>query len=1598
MKTVYPLILICIILHCLPGVLHAQKPARGIELTTGTLATNQDLRNTGSLREKLKTTVFKNNSYVLLQFDRLPDSATRVAMAAKGIILSSYLSNNAFYATVPDSIKATDLVPFNFAGIYELPRDLKIAKELRKKLNNNTFRVVKDKPIAIGYYNSVSTSEVTASLTSLGARIVPVKISIPNVMFIEADARVLKLVADLPFVTHMNEQVLKDVAINYINRGLHAVGALSAGSGRNLRGKNVTIGVGDDANPSSHIDFSGRLILRTPASANVHGTHTTGTTAGGGIINPRNAGMAPHATIISKSFSDVLVDAPVYVNDHDMVLTNNSYYSGDVGCVGDGAYNFLSTYLDFQLNALPSLLHVFAAGNDGTLSCTPFVAPYGTIKSGFQCAKNVLTVGNFHTQFNTISGFSSCGPVADGRLKPEIVAGGADILSTFPNNNYSFLSGTSMAAPTVTGTLALLYERYRQLEGVNPPAALIKAVACNSATDVGNTGPDYIYGFGILNARKAVEIIEKGNFTSGLMANGGSSNLAVFVPANTSQLKIMLYWADQESSPTAGVALINNLNLSVTTPSSTVHLPLILNPAAVGATAIEGVDNVNNIEQVVINAPASGNYSVNITGASVPEGPQPFYVVYQIIEPSVTVEYPFGNETLVPGEVENIRWDAVGGEGNTFTIEYSSDNGVSWTPVSTTVPSGDRTFQWTVPATIGNNNLIRISRNGTSYTDVGDHTFSILGQPSLSSVSNPCPGYVALSWTPVTGATGYEVMQLIGDTMQTIATTTSTDYLVNGLEINNSYWFAIRANNGSTPGRRSLAASIIPSGGSCTLAAFDNDYSVTALLSPSSGRLFTGSQLAAESVSIQLTNRGSIPSAGGFNVYYQVNGGTPISETVSTVVGAHSSIDYTFTSTANLSAAGIYIVKTWVTYPGDPSLGNDTSTTIIKQLQNAPLSLNPSFTEGFETAANSTYTSKVMGMDGLDRADFSNDNSNGRVRTFVNSGFARTGNRCVTLDQVINTGTAGTDSLVTTYNLSSYTPADNILLHFYYKNHGINFSLPGNAVWIRGSETSEWIRIFTLPVTSGDIGEYRSSPAFNITELLAAAVPAQSFSSSFQVRFGVQGFKPANSPDAPGINVDNGFSFDDVSLIRTENDLSVTAILQPATVGVCALSGTETIRVEVRNSGSTVATNVPVRYRVDGVTVNEIIASVAANSSVVYDFTTTANLSAYKEYALQSWVDYPGDTYAVNDTTTGRFRTSPLISSFPYLEGFEASDGFWYTGGSNSSWSWGIPSKTIINTAAGGSRIWVTGLTGTHNDAEYSFLYSPCFDVSELSNPSLAFNHIYRTEDNCDPGICDTHWAEYSLDDVTWITLGTQGVGQNWYSDSRNIWNPSNPSWHESIINLPLGASRIRMRIVMSSDPALAYDGVGIDNIRVFDSSFIPLPVTLLSFTAVREQSAGVLNWSTSSESNTELFIVEKSANGIDYTNIGTVKAANAGNVISRYKFMDNNLQVGTTYYRLRMTDKDGSFKYSPLRMITFNSEKFYINILPNPVTKGTLYINTSSNCSKIELCDISGRILKSFTVKGIRNTLQVGDIIKGIYLLRVVTDEGKKTEKIIID
>jgi len=249
-------------------------------------------------------------------------------------------------------------------------------------------------------------------------------------------------------------------------------------------------------------------------------------------------------------------------------------------------------------------------------------------------AKNILTVGAVNplpngpasSQDISIASFSSWGPTDDGRVKPDIVANGVNVLSCGSSSpdNYITLSGTSMSAPNVTGSLYLLQEYYAEKNGGNfMRAATLKGLACHTAFDAGTAGPDYVYGWGLLDMKKAAQAITD-NGTKSLLKEStlqqGQQQTYNVIASGDGPLMATISWTDPASTPTAdGVInsrvpkLVNDLDVRVSNGITTFY-PWVLDPANPSAAAKTGDNVLDNIEQVYIpNAVLGKTYTITVS-------------------------------------------------------------------------------------------------------------------------------------------------------------------------------------------------------------------------------------------------------------------------------------------------------------------------------------------------------------------------------------------------------------------------------------------------------------------------------------------------------------------------------------------------------------------------------------------------------------------------------------------------------------------------------------------------------------------------------------------------------------------------------------------------------------------------------------------------------------------------------------------------------------------------------------------------------------------------------------------------------------------------
>lgn len=1365
--------------------------------------------------------------FVLIQFEEMPGEEVKQKLAAEGIQLLEYIPLNTFTATIGRGVNSALLQTAKVRAIVELQPEQKIMPALLMgRIPPSASKTPGKLELWISYPKTFSAEEVTKELTAHSIEILPTPYSRYGIIAVRITKEQLKELAALNVVSYVQAAPGGDVELNNKSRALSRANVLqsSAPGGRNLKGEGIVAGIGDDGSMLQHIDFFGRLIDRAALSGGTHGVHVAGTMVGGGLVQEQYTGYLPKATLVAQAFSGILSNIPAYVQDFGMVITNNSYGNVVDDCTTFGVYDLYSRVMDDVALLFPNLQNVFAGGNSGTYVCSPYPSGFHTALGAYQSAKNVISVGSV-SELSAVSSSSSRGPVSDGRIKPEIVAQGVSVVSTFPSNQYGYSTGTSMAAPAVSGGLGLLYQRYRQLHAnANPVNSLMKALLCNGATDLGNPGPDYLYGFGQMNLLRSLTMLENNNYIQSGVAAAAINTHTISIPAgsNIARLKVMLYWNDASAALMSSQTLVNDLDLEVVTPGNTTELPFILDtiPLNTGNNATRGADHINNIEQVVIDNPAAGSYSFRVKGTTIPmAGAYNYVLVYDTLPVSARLTFPMGDERFSAGDSLYVSWDAYGNPSNTFTLQYSIDGGNTWpVTIASGIPAAQRQYKWFVPAGSTNQGRVRLIQDGSGLQSTSSD-FTVLGTPGVSLSPVQCEGYIGLTWAAVADATDYEVMMYKGDEMVPVATVNSTSYNISGLSKDTIYWVAVRARINGKPGRHSPTIGRQPNNGTCSGAVSNNDLKIDAIMSPKrSGRKFTSTELSATTtITIRIKNLDDSPTTGDIPVRYSVNGGPAINETIiNPGIAAGGTYLHTFATQADLSAVGDHMLAVSVSYAGDAVTANDTLTANFKQLDNPAIDLATDFLDNIEAAPVQTYTSAQTGLTGLDRYDFVTSTIFGRIRTFINSGIAYSGNRAITLD-ADRFNPAGTlDSLTGTFNLQGYNAAtDDIRLDFQFKQHG---QVPhiANKVWIRGNDVSNWIQAYDLSANQDIPGVFKLSPSIELRQLLQSA--SQNYSSSFQVRWAQWGESLAADNESA-----SGYTFDDIHIYKVSNDIQMVMVDTPVAAS-CGLNATVPVSVIVRNSAASAINNIPVRLQIDGGTVTtETISSIPGNTTVTYTFTITANLASAGNHVLRTWVDLPSDSYRLNDTATVNIINSPVISSFPYLQDFETGQGSWYADGIRSTWQYGVPASTRISKAASGTKAWKTSLQGNYNDGEFSYLYSPCFDISGMTNPTLSLSIALDVED-CGGSLCDGAYVEYSADGQDWYRLGTAGSGINWYNRNyggSELWSIQNYTrWHVATVALPAGLSRLRLRFVMQSDPYVSREGVAVDDIHIYDKQY----------------------------------------------------------------------------------------------------------------------------------------------------------------------------------
>ncbi len=567
---------------------------------------------------------------------------------------------------------------------------------------------------------------------------------------------------------------------------------------------------------STHQEYSGRISNGDGISGtHYHSTHVAGTMVASGV-DPNAKGMATAATLKyfdwNSDTSEMTTEASA-----GMLLSNHSYgytrgwywdtgssswqWNGGSTYAEDpyfGFYDSNSEDFDRVMYNAPNYLIVKAAGNDrgdgpgSPDNGHPEDGPYDCLDQ-LAVAKNPLVVAavedlpnGYHSPSDVvITSFSSFGPCDDGRIKPDIAANGSNLYSTYDNSDtaYDTISGTSMATPSVTGSLILVQEHYEDVHGSGNylRGSTLKALAIHCADEAGSyPGPDYQFGWGLMNTKRMIEYIDNDGDTDQIqeltLTNGGSYSTTV-TSNGVDPLKVTIAWTDAPGNPVSitldppNPMLINDLDLRITRNSNT-YYPWKLDKDNPSAPATNSGDNaIDNVEQVYIENPEAASYTITVThkGTLVDDSgsttSQQFAMIISGIDnnhPDCKITQPGDRGFALKNSTQTIKTNATDISKSVSQVEFYIDD----TLVNTDTSSPFE-YAWdTSSYSLGDHEIKIIATDNVSYTDIDSVNITLVNnvinsfpytQNFDSSSSLPTDwaqvSYDDFDWSVTSGAT-----------------------------------------------------------------------------------------------------------------------------------------------------------------------------------------------------------------------------------------------------------------------------------------------------------------------------------------------------------------------------------------------------------------------------------------------------------------------------------------------------------------------------------------------------------------------------------------------------------------------------------------------------------------------------------------------------------------------------------------------------------------------------------------------------------------------------------------------------------------------------
>ena len=772
------------------------------------------------------------------------------------------------------------------------------------------------------------------------------------------------------------------------------------GSSANMKGR---IAVWDEGlvRPT-HVELAGRVVQEDKAQGDTilsdHSTHVSGTMIAAGV-NPAAKGM---------SFGAQLLQAYDFNNDESemaaaagasngIVVSNHSYADiagwyldasqndrwefwgnpGDTVDIKFGLYDEDAKIWDSIAYNAPYYLICKAGGNNPGETGPDVGQPYwrmntqGTFinagnrpagisnNAGFRtiatygCAKNILTLG----AVNPIPGgyskpsdvvqasFSSLGPTGDGRIKPDVVADGVNVLSSIStaDNAYDIYSGTSMATPATAGSSFLLQEYYSKLHHDSLMlSATLKGLLIHTADEAGsNPGPDYTYGWGLLNMQKAAALITADNtdqsqqIKQSSLTNGTKDSETFPITASGKMpLSATICWTDPPGTPASipvnahnfadtGRKLVNDLDLRIKdNTTGKVYMPWTLNPTAPGAAAGKGDNIRDNVEKVELGDSLIPGRSYTVTVShkgSLQRGTQ----AYSLLVSGVGTSYCPSASTSTTGTalstvtINNPVYTINNPCPNAEYLDSSGGNAIQLA-VGQTYPIS-LNFQ-NCSGTLTSYIAVYLDANSNDTFENSELVYTANNLTSLTTSKNQTGSFMV----PLTARSGaYARMRII---IEDGAVPSACGTYASGETIDFRVMFTSPA----------------------------NDVGVTALEYPTSSTCANDSQL----VSIHIHNFGSLAQTGGVPVTTVISsGGTTIKTLTATCldsIPAGGEVLFTYNTSFNSVAGNSYTFFSKTALASDANTSNDTSTVSVT------VNAGESAGTGAATICGSTATSVVL--------------------------------------------------------------------------------------------------------------------------------------------------------------------------------------------------------------------------------------------------------------------------------------------------------------------------------------------------------------------------------------------------------------------------------------------------------------------------------------------------------------------------------------------------------------------------------------------------------------------------------------------------------------